>query len=276
MQAASHLRRSIVYLALLLGCFVAIAPFVVTILASLKTTRELVQGIFSLPEEAQWINYVDAWNDGHFGRFFLNSLIVVIGVVIPSVLLSTMTGYAFARFRFRGSGFLFAFFMLGLVIPLQALVVPLYYLLRELGMLNSLWALILPQIAMSMSFGTLLMRQAFSSVPKEIMEAAIVDGATSWATLWQIMFPLARPMIGTVSLMFFIWTWNEFLLPLVVNIDPKYHTLPVGLLYFQQRWTSNIPIVAAGATIIFLPLVAMFLLFQKQLVEGITQGAVKG
>ncbi|HWV23120.1 MAG TPA: carbohydrate ABC transporter permease [Thermomicrobiales bacterium] len=267
---------AIAYIVLILGCVIAIAPFIVTILASLKTSGELVRGIFSLPEDAQWKNYVQAWRDGHFGRFFLNSIIVVVGVVIPSVVMSTMTGYAFARFRFRGAGALFAYFLLGLVIPLQALVVPLYYLLREMHLLDSLWALILPQIAMSMSFGTLLMRQAFLSVPREIMEAATVDGASSWTTLWQVMFPLARPMVGTTALMFFIWTWNEFLLPLVVNIDPKYHTLPVGLLYFQQRWTSNIPVIAAGATIIFLPLVAMFLLFQRQLVEGITQGAVKG
>lgn len=266
----------IAYIVLLIGCIIALAPFVVTILASLKTTGELVQGIFSLPEEPQWKNYVQAWQDGHFSRFFLNSIIVAVGVVIPSIVMSTMTGYAFARFRFRGSGLLFAYFLLGLVVPLQALVVPLYYLLREMGLLDSLWALILPQIAMSMSFGTLLMRQAFMSVPREIMEASIVDGASSWTTLWQVMYPLTRPMIGTASLMFFIWTWNEFLLPLVVNIDPKYQTLPVGLLYFQQRWTANIPVVAAGATIIFLPLVAMFLLFQKQLIEGITQGAVKG
>jgi raffinose/stachyose/melibiose transport system permease protein len=265
-----------VYLVLLLGVIAAVAPFVVTVLASLKTTGELVQGIFALPEEPQWENYRQAWTQGRFGRFFLNSIIVVVGVVIPSIVLSTMSGYAFARFRFRGSGLLFTYLLLGLVVPLQALVVPLYYLLREFGLLDSLWALILPQVAMSMSFGTLLMRQAFLAIPREIMEASIVDGANSWTTLWQVMFPLARPMIGTVALMFFIWTWNEFLLPLVVNIDPAYHTLPVGLLYFQQRWTSNIPVVAAGATIIFLPLVAMFLLFQRQLVQGITQGAVKG
>lgn len=270
------LRRLVTYTLLVLGVVVAIAPFLVTILASLKTTGELVQGIFSLPEDAQWGNYVDAWNQGRFGRFFLNSVIVAVGVVIPSVFFSTMTGYALARFRFRGSGIVFSFLLLGLVIPLQALVVPLYYVLREFGMLDSLIGLILPQIAMSMSFGTLLMRQAFASVPREVMEASIVDGASSWTTLWQVMFPLARPMVGTVTLLFFIWTWNEFMLPLVVNIDPAYHTLPVGLLYFQERWTSNIPLVAAGATIIFMPLVAMFLAFQRQLIEGLTQGAVKG
>lgn len=269
-------RRWIAYLFLILGVIIALAPFAVTILASLKSTRELVQGIFSLPEEAQWENYRRAWDEGNFGRLFINSIIVAVGVVVPSVAFSTMTGYALARFRFRGSNVVYLYLLLGLVIPLQALVVPLYYVLREMGLLDSLIGLILPQIAMSMSFGTLLMRQAFASIPREIMEASIVDGATSWTTLWQVMYPLARPMVGTVALMFFIWTWNEFMLPLVVNIDPAYHTVPLGLVVFQGQWTSNIPLIAAGATITFLPLVAMFLVFQRQLIEGLTQGAVKG
>lgn len=269
-------RRIVAYVLLTAGAVVALMPFLVTILASLKTGPELVQGILSLPEDAQWENYRQAWVQGRFGRFFANSVIVAVGVVIPSILLSTLAGYAFARFRFRGSGITFAYLLLGLVIPLQAMVVPLYYVLRELNMLDSLIGLILPQIAMSMSFGTLLMRQSFQSVPKDIMEASIVDGASSWQSLWQVMFPLSRPMIGTVGLMFFIWTWNEFMLPLVVNISPRYHTLPVGLMYFQDRWTANIPLIAAGATIIFLPLMIVFILFQRQLIDGITQGAVKG
>ena len=269
-------RRWVTYVLLLVGIVIAIAPFVVTILASLKETRELVQCIFSLPEEAQWRNYRKAWDEGNFGRLYINSIIVAVGVVVPSVVFSTMTGYAFARFRFRGSNVVFTYLLLGLVVPLQALVVPIYYVLREMGLLDSLIGLILPQVAMSMSFGTLLMRQAFASVPKEIMEASIVDGASSWTTLWQVMFPLARPMIGTVALLFFIWTWNEFMLPLVINIDPAYHTVPLGLVTFQGQWTSNIPLIAAGATITFLPLVVVFVVFQRQLIEGLTQGAVKG
>ncbi len=269
-------RKWIAYVLLAIGVIIALAPFVVTILASVKTTRELVQGIFSLPEDAQWGNFREAWEQGRFGRLFLNSIIVAVGVVVPSIVLSTMTGYALARFRFRGSNVVYSYLLLGLVIPLQALVVPLYYVLRELNMLDSLIGLILPQIAMSMSFGTLLMRQAFASIPREIMEASIVDGASSWTTLWQVMYPLARPMVGTVALMFFIWTWNEFMLPLVINIDPAYHTVPLGLVMFQGQWTANIPLIAAGATITFLPLVIMFFIFQRQLIEGLTQGAVKG
>lgn len=270
------LRRSVAYTLLTLGAVIALMPFVVTMLASLKTGPELVQGILSLPEQAQWQNYREAWVQGRFGRFFGNSVIVAVGVVIPSIFLSTLTGFAFARFRFRGAGIAITYLLLGLVIPLQAMVVPLYYVLRQFGMLDSLIGLILPQIAMSMSFGTLLMRQSFQAIPREIMEATIVDGASSWQSLWQVMFPLSRPMIGTVGLMFFIWTWNEFMLPLVVNINPRYHTLPVGLMYFQDRWTSNIPLIAAASTIIFLPLMLIFIIFQRQLIEGITQGAVKG
>ncbi len=269
-------KRLAAYILLALGAALAVLPFIVTIIASLKTGPELVQGIFSLPDDAQWDNYREAWVQGRFGRFFANSIIVALGVVIPSIFLSTLTGYAFARFQFRGSSLAFGYLLLGLVIPLQAMVVPLYYVLRELNMLDSLIGLILPQIAMSMSFGTLLMRQGFRTIPGEIMEASIVDGANSWQSLWQVMFPLSRPMIGTLGLMFFIWTWNEFMLPLVVNIDPRYHTLPVGLMYFQDRWTANIPLIAAASTIIFLPLVVIFLLFQRQLISGITQGAVKG
>jgi raffinose/stachyose/melibiose transport system permease protein len=270
------IRRSAVYLFLIIGCLVAIVPFLITSLASIKTMPEIVQDVFAFPESPVWSNYADAWRIGRFDRFFFNSTVVAFAVVIPSVMFSAMSGYAFARYRFRGSTALFAYLLLGLVVPLQALVIPLFYLVRELNLLDSLWALILPQIALSMSFGTLLMRQAFAGIPRDISEAATLDGANSWQTLWQVMFPLARPMIGTLGLLFFIWTWNEFLLPLVVNIDPDYHTLPVGILYFQQRWTSNVPLVAAGATIIFLPLVIIFLLFQKQLIAGLTEGALKG
>ena len=270
------LKRLPVYLLLLIGVVIAIVPFLVTILASLKTSVELVQGVFALPEEPQWDNYRRAWVDGNFSRFFINSLVVAFGVLVPSIIFSCMAGFAFARYRFRGKSTIFIYLLLGLVVPLQALVIPLFYLLREIGLLDSLWALILPQIAMSMSFGTLLMREAFSGVPREIVDAAVIDGAGSWRILWEIMFPLARPFVGTLSLMFFIWTWNEFLLPLVVNVDPAYQTLPVGLLYFQQRWTSDIPVIAAGATIIFVPLTVMFMIFQRQMIEGLTQGAIKG
>jgi raffinose/stachyose/melibiose transport system permease protein len=270
------IKRLPIYLLLLLGVLIAVVPFIVTIIASLKTTVELVQGVFSLPEEPQWDNYRRAWVDGNFDRFFVNSILVAFGVVIPSIVFSCMAGYAFARYRFRARGPVFIYLLLGLVVPLQALVIPLFYMMNEIGLLDSLWALILPQIAMSMSFGTLLMREAFSGVPREIVEASVLDGAGSWRVLWEIMFPLARPFVGTLALMFFIWTWNEFLLPLVVNIDPNYQTLPVGLLYFQQRWTSDIPVIASGATIIFVPLTLVFLLFQRQMIEGLTQGALKG
>jgi raffinose/stachyose/melibiose transport system permease protein len=270
------MRRFLAYLVLTIALALAVSPFLVTIFASFKRSIELVQGPFRLPESWRYQNYQDAWVDGNLDRYFVNSLVVVVLVVVPSVFLSALSGYAFARFRFRGAGLLFGFFLLGLIVPLQAIVIPLFYLLRELNMLNSYWGLVFPQIALSLSFGTLLMRQAFVAVPREIVEASIVDGASSWTTLWRILFPLTRPVVGTLALMLFVWTWNEFLLPLIVAVDPEYQTLPVGILAFQQQWTSNVPVIAAGSTIIFLPLTVVFLVFQQQLVRGITAGAVKG
>jgi raffinose/stachyose/melibiose transport system permease protein len=275
-MAKTMIRRAVAYLFLSAALVVAVSPFLVTIIASLKEPIELVRGPFRLPESWRFDNYREAWITGNLDRYFFNSIVVVILVVVPSIFLSAMSGYAFARFRFRGAGFLFGFLLLGLIVPLQAIVIPLFYLLRELGMLNSYWGLVFPQIALSLSFGTLLMRQAFIAVPREIVEASIVDGANSWTTLWRILFPLTRPVVGTLALMIFVWTWNEFLLPLIVSLNPKYQTLPVGILAFQQQWTSNVPVIAAGSTIIFLPLTIVFLVFQQQLVRGITTGAVKG
>lgn len=268
-------RKILTYTLLVLGSVVAIVPFLVTILASLKTKTELIQGVLSLPEKAQWSNYSTAWTQGHFDRFFVNSILVAIGVVIPSVLLSAMSGYAFARFKFRGSKFLFTYLLIGLVIPLQAMVIPLFYLLRELNLLDSLWALILPQVGMSMSFGTLLMRQAYLSIPREIMEASICDGANSWETLWKIMFPLSRPIVGTLGLLFFIWTWNEFLIPLTFLVSNDNQTVPIAISLLQGDRIMDVTTTSASALLGLIPTLIFFLIFQRTLTRGITAGAVK-
>jgi len=275
-RRATWTRHILAYAFLTLAVLGALVPFITTTISSFKTDTELVQGALSLPKVWQWQNYVTAWVQGKFGIFFRNSVIVAVLVVVPSVILSAMTGFAFARYRFRGAGVLFAVFLLGMTIPSQALVIPLFYELKFMGLLNSHAAMILPQIAMSLSFGTLLMRTAFANLPREISEAAMVDGCTSWQAFWRVLLPLVRPILGTLALLFFIWTWNEFFLPFVVTTVEEYQTLPVGLLYFQQRWTSNVPVLCAGATIIFLPLTLLFLIFQRQLIEGIIAGSVKG
>lgn len=269
------MKRGLAYLVLGLASALAVAPFAVTVLAAFKTDVELVQGVFSLPRTWQWQNFATAWTQGEFSRFFVNSVLVAVGTVVPTVALSCLTGYAFARMRFSGRKWLFPLLMLGFVVPLQALIIPLYHLLNWLGLLNTLWALILPQVALSLSFGTYLLASAFRNVPSAILDAAAIDGCTTGQLLWRIMVPLCRPIIGTLALLIFVWTWNEFLLPFVVTVESAAQTLPVGLLHFQQRWTSQIPIIAAGSTIVFMPLILVFSLFQRQLIRGLLSGAVK-
>ena len=254
----------------------ALAPFVVTTLASFKTTVELVKGPFQPPEVWQWQNYVTAWTDGNLDQFFLNSLVVAVLVVVPSVFLSAMTGYAFARFGSAVRACSSAFSSSGWWSPYRRWSFHFSIFLRELGLLNSL-------------LGSDPAADRDESVVRYALDASGIRSGTArdrrgvnrrWGKLMDDALanslPLTRPVVGTLALMLFIWTWNEFLLPLVVSIQEEYWTLPVGLLNFQAQWTSNLPVIAAGSTIIFLPLTVVFLIFQRQLVEGITSGAVKG
>ena len=164
--------------------------------------------------------------------------------------LSILSGYAFGLMRFRGSQVLFYVFLLGLMVPIEAMIVPLYYDLRDLGLTDTYWALILPQIGASVAFGTFWMRAFFRGVPRSLVEAARIDGASSWFTLWRVLLPLARPAVLTMTVLLFMWTWNEFLLALVMVSDEGLRTAPLGLSFFQGRNTSNLTLLAAGAVIV--------------------------
>jgi raffinose/stachyose/melibiose transport system permease protein len=178
--------------------------------------------------------------------------------------------------RFRGAQVLFYLFLLGLMVPLEAIVVPLYYDLRDVGMTDTYWALILPQAALSTAFGTFWMRAFFRSVPRSLIEAARLDGSSSWVTLWRIVLPLGRPAVLTMVVLVFMWTWNEFLLALVMVSDESLRTAPLGLAFFQGRNTSDEGLLAAGALIVAMPVVVVYLFLQRHFIRGMLGGAVKG
>ncbi|HWM12315.1 MAG TPA: carbohydrate ABC transporter permease [Solirubrobacteraceae bacterium] len=217
-----------------------------------------------------------AWVEGNFGTYLRSSVIVTVSVVAISTFLSIMAGYAFGLMRFRGSQVLFYTFLLGLMVPLEAIVVPLYYDLRDFGMTNTYWSLILPQAALSTAFGTFWMRAFFRSVPRSLIEAARLDGSTSWVTLWRIVLPLGRPAVLTMIVLVFMWTWNEFLLALVMVSDESLRTAPLGLAFFQGRNTSDEGLLAAGALIVATPVVLVYLVLQRHFIRGVLTGAVKG
>jgi len=220
-------------------------------------------------------NFVDAWQIGHFGTYLRTSLIVSVSVVAVSLVLSILSGFAFGTMRFRGSGPLFYLFLLGIMMPSEAIIVPLYFDLRSLGLTNTIWAIVLPQIAQSVAFGTFWMRAYFRSSSRALVEAARLDGASSRRILWQVLVPLARPAIITLTVLTFMWTWNEFLIPLVMVTDESLRTAPLGLAFFQGQYTQGFTLLAAGSVIVATPVVAVYLFLQRHFIAGMLEGAVR-
>jgi len=264
------------YALLSLFLFLAVIPFALIFLAAFKDGTEIAHNTFGLPDSWNWFNFVEAWNQARFNAYFRSSLIVVVPVVVVSTLLSIMTGYAFGRMRFPLSSLIFYIFLLGFMVPQEAYIIPLYHNMRKLGLLDSYWALILPQIGMSVCFGTFWMRGFFANIPRDLVDAARVDGASNWNALWRVMMPLVRPAILTLVVLVFIWTWNDFLLALVLITKDTLRTLPLGLAFFQGRYTTDIPLTSAGATIVALPTILIYIIFQRQFIRGMTSGAIHG
>jgi raffinose/stachyose/melibiose transport system permease protein len=264
------------YLLLLLFLAVALFPFLLILLASFKTDAEIGQGVFVLPEAWRLDNFVGAWQKANFGLYFRSSLIVAVPVVFFSVILSTLTGYAFGTMHFAGSRWLFVLFLLGLMVPFEAVIIPLYYRMRSVHLTDTYWALILPQIGQSVSFGTFWMRGFFKNAPGELLDAALIDGCTPLSALRRVLLPLARPAILTLIVLIFMWTWNEFLLALVMVSRENLRTLPVGLAFFQGQHVAQVPLMAAGSVIVSIPILLVYVLFQRYFIRGLTSGAVRG
>lgn len=269
------MNRLALYAVLIMFTALILVPFVLIGITAFKTQAELSQGVFALPQGLHWNNFAEAWTQGNFGQYFLNSIIVVVPVVLGALVLSTLSGYAFAVLPLPGRSVLFSLLLLGMIIPLEGLIIPMYYNLRSFSLLNTYWALILPQIALSLPFGTYLMWVTFQSIPGEIVDAAVVDGASRLTVLLRVLVPLTRPTLSVLVVFFFIWTWNEFLIPLVLVSNDDLRTLPVGIAFFQGRYTANIPVLAAGATIVAAPLIIVYFIFQRQFIQGLTSGAIK-
>ncbi|NNG36850.1 carbohydrate ABC transporter permease [Nakamurella aerolata] len=221
-------------------------------------------------------NFQQAWEIGRFGRSLLNSVLVSAFVVVTSVVLSVLAGFAFGTMRFRGSSVLFYLMLLGIMMPAEAIVVPLFFDLRAIGLTDTFWAIVLPQVAQSVAFGTFWLRAFFRTSSRALLEAARLDGAGSLRTLWSVLVPQARPAIVTLVVLVFMWTWNEFLIPLVmVPSNEALRTAPLGLSFFSGQYTQGFTLLAAGATIVALPVVIVYLFLQRHFIAGMLEGAVK-
>jgi raffinose/stachyose/melibiose transport system permease protein len=262
------------YALLVLFSFMALFPVFGVFIASVYPSGTNPSS-FKLPSHISLGNFARAWTEGHFSLYFRSSAIVAVSVVIASTILSILGGYAFGTMRFRGSKVIFYTFILGLIIPTEATIVALYYDIRALNLLDTYTALILIEVSGEVAFGVFWFRAAFLSAPRSLVEAARIDGASTWRFLWRIMVPFARPAILIFMVLTFADTWDEFFLALVFTTSQSHLTAPAGLQVFQSQYLSNIPLIAAGAVIVSVPIMLVFIIFQRQFIRGVLTGAIK-
>lgn len=253
----------------------AIFPFFSMLSAALQPQGTIPNGL-SWPADPQWGNFIAAFTAANFGQLLGSSFIYVVGVVPISVIFATMAGYAIAQVKIPGNKILAAALIVGLTLPAEVIVIPLYYEIRGMGLLNSYFALILPLIGLNMPFGVFWMRTHFATIPAEISEAAAVDGAGPWTAFWRIHVPLSMPFVSALTLLFFLSTWNQFLLAIVLVQDPTKRTVSIALQDFISLHGTNEVLLNAGALLIMAPTIVIFLILQRQFVRALLQGSVKG
>lgn len=270
----SYPERALTYAFLALFSFFATVPIMLVLFAAMQDPRAQLTGI-PLPTGIHIGTFESAWTTGHFSEYMRSSFIVTMSVVCITTVLSTLAGYAFGTIRLPLSNMLFYAFILGLVIPEEALIFPLYFDFEKLSLLNTYWALILPQSGLSLSFGVFWMRAFFRSTPRHLFEAARMEGASSLRILTHILVPLARPALSTLVVLSFMWNWNEFLLPLIMVTSNSLRTLPLGLAYFQVGHLTNQVGLAAASVLVALPVVILYVFLQRRFIGGMLSGAIK-
>ena len=260
---------------IILLMIVTLLPFLSMFSAALAPQGTYPNGL-QWPADPQWGNFVRAFEVAKMDQLLISSALIVLGVVPVAVLIATMAGYGLAKLTTNKYRWLYLVFVFGLTLPFEAVITPLYYEVRALGLLNTRFAIILLLIGLYMPFSVYWMRAHFVNVPDEMGEAAQVDGASAWQQFWLVQVPIARPAILSLAILQFLWTWNQFLLPIVLVEIPLERTMAGALGAFQGQWGTNIPLLCAGSLIILAPTVILFLIFQKQFVAALLQGAVKG
>lgn len=264
------------WLTLILVAVFIVVPFYTTVLGGFKGIGELRTNPFGLPQTWDPNNFLGIILGPTLFRSLLNSLFISLATVVLSILLASMTAFAFAHIRFFGSKFLMSFLLLGLLFPSATAILPLFIKMRDLGLLDKHLGIIIVQVAFSLSFSILLFHNFFKQLPKELVDAARMDNCGYLRIYWYVTLPLSLPIIATVGVFNFVGSWNSFLLPLIaLNTDANY-TWPLGIMQFQGEFGSDWPKILAYLTLTIIPAVAFFLAAQRYIISGLTGGAVKG
>lgn len=260
---------------LILWGLLCIFPLVWILLTSLKSTPELYRDPFGIPQAWKWSNYVDAWVFAKMGNYFLNSVFITLLSTVLVLFLSSTFAFALARFDFKVKGPVWAYVLFGFLIPHSILLVPLAIFTRTLGIYNRLEGLAIIYAAVGIPWNTFFLRAFIETIPKELEEAAILDGAGMWGVFWHVIIPLSQPALATMATFHVLASWSEYILALVLTGTTASRTLPVGISLLEGHFTSNEPGVAAGMVITIVPAVVAFAFLQRYVIKGITAGAIK-
>ena len=261
------------FLLLLMGF--TILPFISIFMTALHPSGTVPGGL-EWPAHPQWVNFVEAFKVANMPTLLVSSTFIVLAVVPVSLAISTMAGFAIGLLRIPGARWLLFLFVFGLTLPFPGIIYPIYFLERATGIYNTRLAIVLPLIGLYMPFAVFWMRAHFVNMPSEISEAARIDGASTWDLFWQIQVPLATPPIVSLGILMSVWTWNQFLLALVLVEDPSQRTMAGALGAFQGHYATNVPLLCAGTILILVPTLVIFVIFQRQIITALIQGAVKG
>lgn len=267
--------KLVIHIILLVGAVIMIAPFLWMVLTSVKTFGESTQvPPVIIPKSLQWENFSKVFTTLPFAMFYWNTIITTICKTVGQLMFCSLAAYAFARIKFPGQNVLFILIISVLMVPNQAYIIPQYLIMVKLEWLNTLTALIVPGV--TSAFGTFLLRQFFMSLPKDLEDAAKIDGCNHFRIYWRIMLPLAKPGLIALAIFTILWSWNDLMWPLIVNSSPSKMPLSAGLASLQGQYITEFPVLMAGALLATWPMILMFIFLQKYFVEGIALSGTKG
>ncbi|MFF2093698.1 carbohydrate ABC transporter permease [Paenibacillus sp. NPDC058174] len=262
--------------ALTVYALVTLYPLLWLFISAMKTNEEFFSRPFGLPSHWNWSNFSRAWEVAEMGRAYANSFIVTILSLIVTLVLGALSAYVLSRFQFRGKLLVMGIFMLGMLIPIHSTLVPLFILMNKIHILNTYAALILPYTAFELPIAIFICVAYMNSFPKEVEEAAQIDGSGYWGIFFRMMLPLSMPALATVGILAFLRYWNDFSFALVFMSDPKLKTLPLSLSVFATGYSTDYKLTMAAMALAVIPTIVVYLIFQEQVMKGMTAGAVKG
>ena len=257
---------------------IVFVPIVILVFGALKTRGELLSHPYALPIPPRWenITLILGQPTYSFWQMMRNSLIVMLSVTFGVVVICSLAAFVFARMDFRGKGWTFNLFTLGLMFPINVAILPVYFVLRQMDLIDNLWGVIIVQTAFQLSGNIMILRGFFTAIPAELQDAAYIDGCNAFDFFWRILLPLAKPALAAVAALTMIISWNDLLVPLVVLNSDKLWTLPLGTMQFQGQYGQDLSLVSAFVALSALPTIIFYLFAERQIVSGLTAGAVKG